>query len=139
MPRPTFDASLRTGFDHIDEEHRLFLEILAELSAQIQSGHHRQGVLDAFQGMRLYATGHFSDEEALMASLDYPEREAHGRLHVTFQTMVKDLEGRLHEGVGLVSLETLEFLGEWFIGHIRTEDQRYAAFAREKGLVPARS
>lgn len=132
MQQPLFDDSLRTGFDAIDEQHRLFLEMLSELTSQIEAGQHRQGVLDAFQGMRMYADGHFTDEEELMLGRDYPELSAHKRLHETFRAMVTELESRIGEGPGLVSLETLEFLGSWFIGHIRNEDLRFAAFARSK-------
>ena len=132
MQQPQFDDSLRTGFDSIDEQHRLFLDMLAELSSQIEAGQHRQGVLDAFQGMRMYAEGHFDDEEALMQSRGYPQLVAHQRLHETFRAMVAELEGRIGEGPGLVSLETLEFLGAWFIGHIRNEDLQFAAFAHAK-------
>lgn len=132
MPQPVFDDSLATGFPDIDEQHRLFLDMLAELGTRIQQGRHRQGVLDAFQGMRAYADGHFSDEEALMAEKGYPELPAHQQLHNTFRAMAGELEGRLDAKAGLVSLETLEFLGAWFIGHIRNEDQRFAAFARSR-------
>jgi hemerythrin-like metal-binding protein len=130
MPQECYDDSLTTGFDDIDAQHRLFLEMLAELGGQIEAGHQRQGVLDAIQGMRLYADGHFADEEALMAGKNYPELPAHVQLHQTFRNMVGELEGRLAAGPGLVSLETLEFLGAWFIGHIRNEDLRFAAYAR---------
>jgi hemerythrin-like metal-binding protein len=137
MEQPRFDESLRTGFEAIDEQHRLFLDMLAELGGQLTAGQHRQGVLDAFQGMRLYADGHFTEEEALMASHAYPELEAHRRLHRTFRAMARELEERFGEGEGLVSLETLEFLGAWFIGHIRNEDQRFAAHVR--GRKPSSS
>ena len=130
MQIPIFEDSLLTGFEAIDEQHRLFLTMLAELGAQIEAGHHRQGVIDAFQGMRLYADGHFAEEEILMQQRGYPELEAHKRLHATFLAMAADLEARLGQGAGLLSVETLEFLGSWFIGHIRNEDQRFAAFAR---------
>ena len=130
MRQSAFDESLRTGFDTIDEQHSLFLSMLTELGNQLEAGHHRQGLLDAFQGMRLYADGHFADEEYLMEARGYPEIDAHRRLHETFRAMASDLESRLGEGPGLLSLETLEFLGAWFIGHIRNEDQRFAAFAQ---------
>ncbi len=130
MEQPEFDASLRTGFETIDEQHRLFLDMLDELGSRIETGQHRQGVLDAFQGMRAYAEGHFADEEALMQRHAYPALAAHCRLHATFRDMVRELEGRLGEGPGLLSLETLEFLSSWFIGHIRNEDQRFAAHVR---------
>jgi hemerythrin len=132
MAQALFDASLATGFSHIDAQHRLFLEMLTELGGQIEAAHHKQGVLDAFQGMRLYADGHFTDEEALMAEKGYPDLLSHQQLHQTFRAMVAELEGRFNDGPGLVSVETLEFLGAWFIGHIRTEDQKFAAFARSQ-------
>jgi hemerythrin len=124
-----YDPSLSTGFDDVDEQHRMFLDMLGELASRIEEGAHRQGFLDALQGMRIYAGQHFSDEEALMAAGDYPEIEAHRRLHETFRNMTGELEKRAADGPGLVSLEMLEFLGQWFIGHIRTEDLRFAAYA----------
>jgi hemerythrin len=127
-----YDPSLSTGFDDIDEQHRLFLDMLGELTARIEEGALRQGFLDALQGMRIYAAQHFSDEEALMATWAYPEYEAHCRLHETFRNMAGQLEKRAAAGPGLVSLEMLEFLGQWFIGHIRTEDLRFAAQAKAR-------
>lgn len=132
MQPATFDDSLNTGFDTIDAQHRMFLDMLAELGEQIQAGHHRQGVLDAFQGMQAYADGHFADEEAIMAGHDYPALAAHRRQHDTFRRMTRELEGRAGEGPGLLSLETLEYLGTWFVGHIRNEDLAFAAFARKR-------
>lgn len=131
MEQLAFDDSLRTGFETIDEQHALFLAMLTDLAAQIEAGHHRQGVLDAFQGMKIYADGHFSDEEALMEARGFPRLPAHRQLHEAFRSMVLEFENRLGEGVGLVSLETLEYLGSWFIRHIRDEDMRFAAFARK--------
>lgn len=130
-----FDAALRTGFDNIDEQHALFLSMLTDLAAQIEAGRHRQGVLDAFQGMRLYAEGHFTDEEALMEAHGYPQLPAHRQQHDAFRGMVAEFEARLGESVGLVSLETLEYLGDWFIRHIRDADLRFGAFAREDDVV----
>lgn len=127
-----FDDSLRTGFASIDEQHEMFLGMLAELGARIETGEHHQGVLDALQGMCLYAQGHFTDEEGLMAEAGYPELTAHCRLHGSFRAMIGELQDRVGEGPGLLSLETLEFLGAWFIGHIQNEDQRFAAFAQSK-------
>ena len=135
MEQLAFDDSLRTGFETIDEQHALFLAMLTDLAAQIEAGHHRQGVLDAFQGMKFYADGHFSDEEALMAARGYPLLPAHRQLHEAFRDMVAEFEKRLGEGVGLVSLETLEYLGSWFIRHIRDEDMRFAAFVRESAAA----
>jgi len=113
----------------IDEQHQLFLEMIDELGDRIGAGAQRQGLLDALQGVRIYADIHFGDEEALMSAQHYPELAAHRRRHETFRHMINDLEARAKDGPGLVSLEMLEFLGQWFIGHIRTEDQRFAAFA----------
>lgn len=133
MPDLRFEPSMATGFEQIDDQHRLFLDMLGELAERIEQGAHRQGFLDALQGMRLYADSHFTDEEALMAEWHYPALPAHCRLHETFRTMAGDLEARAGEGPGLVSLEMLEFLGAWFIGHIRNEDQHFAAFTRNGG------
>lgn len=118
------------GIADIDEQHQLFLDMIAELGERIGAGAQRQGLLDALQGMRIYSDVHFDDEEALMCAQGYPELAAHCRLHETFRTMIADLEARAKDGPGLVSLEMLEFLGQWFLGHIRTEDQRFAAFVR---------
>ena len=130
MPQLRFEEPMATGFPDIDEQHHLFLDMVSELGTRIGEGAHRQGLLDALQGMRIYADIHFCDEEAVMSGRCYPELEAHCRLHETFRRMIGELESRAKDGPGLVSLEMLEFLGEWFIGHIRNEDQRFAAYAK---------
>lgn len=133
----TFDASLATGFETLDEQHQMFLDMLEELAQRIEDGAHRQGFLDALQGMKFYADSHFSDEEALMERQGYPALSRHRALHDTFRRMTEDLQSRASEGPGLISLEMLEFLGQWFIGHIRDADQRFAAFARSQGGAAA--
>jgi hemerythrin len=132
MSQVVFKASLAPEIPRIDEPHCLFLDMLTELGAQIEAGHHWQGTMDALQGMRVYAGGHFADEEALMAEKGYPERLDHKQLHDTFREMVGRLEGRLGDGPEAASRETLEYLTAWFTGHIRNEDQRFTAFSRSR-------
>jgi hemerythrin-like metal-binding protein len=137
MKKIAFDPCLLTGFEAIDEQHRLFMEMLGELAERIETGAHHQGFMDALQGMRLYAESHFTDEEVLMSQWGYPELLPHCGLHESFRRMAGDLEIRAKDGPGLVSLEMLEFLGQWFIGHIRDEDQRFAAYTRSGLDTPA--
>jgi len=134
MENLQLDDSLRTGFDNIDEQHLLFLAMLLELAGQVKAGQHRQGVLDALTGMRMYAGGHFVDEETLMSQYGYPQLGGHKHLHNVFRSMVADFESRIGEGDDLLSREALDFLNSWFAGHICREDMLFAAFVREYNI-----
>ncbi len=78
--------------------------------------------------LQLYAEHHFILEEAYMAELDYPQAEAHIRLHDRFReelsSMVEmplDMDRMLQESLSI-------FLSEWLKLHVFGIDKEFEDF-----------
>ena len=86
--------------------------------------------------MREYASTHFASEEALMEAHGFPGREAHRGEHLLYRKRVAELCVGSMQGDEAMPQELLEYLLWWWRHHILEEDMRYAAYFRERGIVP---
>ena len=121
-----------TGIEPIDRQHRQFVRLIEELEVAIQSRLDTKilSVIDEFSN---YASKHFRQEERLMCDNDYPDCDRHMSLHSDYVDKINSFRNRRHEFGS--NLKTLIYLREWFIDHICTEDSKYAAFLKEKGVT----
>jgi len=113
--------SLALHVDEVDAQH----QYLFELYNRFQAGEgtlDRDGLLADLLG---YAGSHFRDEEALMLSIGYPSSEfaKHKRSHEEFVSRV----GLLRESP---LWELLDYVREWLLRHIMSEDLRIAQFLK---------
>lgn len=115
-----------TGIAVIDEQHRVFVEMIAELGERIENGQERQGLLDALQGMTAYAAFHFTDEEALMRQAGYVDLPAHRKLHAHFLSRCEALDLTSGTARRPAALAALGYLMAWLLGHIKVEDMAFA-------------
>jgi len=115
------------GLDGIDEQHKSLFEIINRIW---------QGIIDRADNAQLaalvdelehYTRIHFVAEEAFMQSTNYPDFEAHKRIHQTFVDRVEQEKAAIAAG-RIVSLELVNFLQEWLAEHIKVSDREYANF-----------
>ena len=114
------------GVDIIDKEHKKLLSILNKLfdfGNKEEKSHF--ACQEAIKYFKDHAIQHFADEEAYMASINYPGLEAHKRIHRDFrERMLPALENEL-ELTGYSETSIQHFLGVcagWLIGHTLIED-----------------
>ena len=85
------------GVDIIDKEHKKLLSILNKLfdfGNKEEKSHF--ACQEAIKYFKDHAIQHFADEEAYMASINYPGLEAHKRIHRDFrERMLPALENEL--------------------------------------------
>lgn len=130
MDAPDWSPTLAMGHADIDEQHRMLIHMIRELDAQMNAGEHRQGVLDALQGMLAYAAAHFEDEEELMEEADWAGLDRHEGLHAEFLWKAGDLEAQVKVDYAQASREVLEYLLKWLVEHIQVEDRKFFESAR---------
>ena len=124
--RLMWDEQYNIGVDIIDKEHKKLFNILNKLF----DFRHREekshfACQEAIKYFKDHAIQHFADEEAYMASINYPGLEAHKRIHRDFrERMLPALENEL-ELTGYSETSIQHFLGiclGWLTGHIMLED-----------------
>lgn len=120
---------LALNIEAMDSEHKeLFIRINNLLAALLNDD------MDSIKGLLAklndYIEYHFTDEERLMGQYQYPELEAHHRLHSQYIREFKHIEERLGtEGFNaLVLIDIQEKLVTWLLEHIARVDQKYSRF-----------
>jgi hemerythrin-like metal-binding protein len=83
-------------------------------------------------GLVNYTKTHFNNEELHMSNMNYPELEAHRKMHKSFVDQVNNYYERLKAGKLILSIEVTNFLKDWLVNHIKGSDQQYAAFERSQ-------
>ena len=129
-----WDASLETGDELIDDQHRSLFALANNLQDAIEThADDAETVTDAVYRLTDYVVEHFADEEAFMDRCGYPAAECHKKLHGDLTAQTMSLAARAFNGEDLLPATIAPFLTAWLTGHIRAEDMLLVAFARSTG------
>ena len=89
--------NLETGFDRIDDQHKVLFKKLIEFHRACEEGLGRKAIVEMFAFIDRYVTAHFALEEAYMLSKRYPQYEEHRMAHDKLREEYKKLTGVLVE------------------------------------------
>jgi len=79
-----WDEGLSVGVDEIDNDHKMLVSIIAELSDAIEENHESDVIKDVFVKLESYVQLHFKREEALMRQCGYQDLDTHISSHQKF-------------------------------------------------------
>ncbi|MFH1502529.1 MAG: bacteriohemerythrin [Candidatus Eisenbacteria bacterium] len=136
MAKDLWDDGLSVGVDLIDEQHKMLLGRLGELSDAVCSRQGSSQIVSTLTFLSEYVDFHFGTEEKHMAENDYPAYPEHKAAHEEFKATLGRLSDDFEEEgatTGLAeSINTL--LITWFFKHIRSVDQELGRFCNERGI-----
>jgi hemerythrin-like metal-binding protein len=119
------------GFRQIDDEHKeLFEAVRGVESAMARNAEAAEtGVL---LKQLVAATGkHFAGEEVMMRGAKYPGLALHAGNHRRLMEKVEAFAARHGQGGVAVNQHALNFLRDWLLHHIETDDARMGAWFKE--------
>lgn len=125
-----WDESMALHLPTIDRQHKQLIGWINALSDSVLKGEGALVIDDMLQKLVSYVQEHFSYEERLMLSHNFPGFTSHRQEHDFFVTRLGDMHARITNGEEL-SIKTLDFLIDWTINHIKGTDQIYGRFLRE--------
>ena len=127
---PTWSSDLETGDEAIDKDHREIIERINLFQTAYHQGMGEEQIEPLVQYLESYIDRHFTAEEELMTSHNYPGLREHRELHMEFRQKFSDLMEQLRsEGPGVKLATTAYFLMEqWLWVHIATLDKKMADF-----------
>ncbi len=126
-----------TGVEEIDNQHKVLVSLINELSGLVSDKFDRGGAEDVFNQLKSYTEFHFATEESLMAQYHYVERDLHAHLlqHRQFEEEIASVQHDFSQ----ISIEDcnviLSYLTNWLIKHICKVDKRFSAFILSKRQV----
>jgi hemerythrin-like metal-binding protein len=120
------------GFRGIDDEHKeLFEAVRGVESAMARNAGPVE--TDALLKKLVAATGkHFANEEAIMRGAKYPGLALHAANHQRLMEKAEAFAARHGQGGVAVNQHTLNFLRDWLLHHIETDDARLGAWLKER-------
>jgi hemerythrin len=125
----------RTGVEALDRDHEAFLNEAAVVCENLTADDDRKMQRQVLTFLEDYAKRHFAREEMLLQTHGYPDLARHRREHQAFREEVADFRRRLETHSSGLAADFVEFLRDWIVDHLLTEDQNYSAFFRDRGVT----
>lgn len=124
--------TLSVSVQAMDDEHQVLIKKMNALHAAHVAKRDSKVLGEMLGDLAKYTTKHFADEEAYMASIQYPGLESHKGIH-------KNLLARVGEHVaafeksGKLDQAFFSFLAFWLSAHIQGVDKKYSELVRKAG------
>lgn len=129
-----WDEKYAVNIKEIDVQHKKLIELINGLNEAIYLGQGCQKLELVFKELVEYTKTHFSNEEELMRSNDYPDFLKHKVKHEELTKEVVSLQKQFEGGRILITMQVMKFLKDWLINHIQNIDKKYAPFLKSKGV-----
>lgn len=120
-----WSQKLEFGLPIIDDQHKQ----LFNLAATFAGNGDDIRVMKTLATLSDYVKVHFRAEEEMLAKLNYPDLEAHQRLHAEFKGMLlKLLDNARHLTLDEIANEVEYLIYGWFANHIMQADVAYVGW-----------
>ena len=129
-----FDASLVTGNEMIDEQHKELIGKIDKLVECCEQGGGKLEAIKMLDYLSYYTEFHFGEEEKLQEEVSYPGMEGHKAKHEEFKKAVAELHEMLVEEEGpsdAFVAAVKKNVVDWLFDHIKNMDQALAAFVQK--------
>ena len=127
-------ASLETGIDWLDRDHRRIIELANQLAEVLKDTHTEAAVNGLIDDVCGYFAHHFAEEEAMMDRMNYPDEREHKADQLELIATLDQINGlrqRDAEGCGDLALLVLN----WLASHLNTRERDFAAFLRAGSIA----
>ena len=136
MTEIKWDDSLSVGIELIDEQHKMLIQKIKDLSDAVDAARGLEKVIQTLEFMLDYTEFHFSTEEKHMYNMDYPGRDVHKQQHEEFKTTINEMVTEFHEDGATAQLSKWvnNYLINWLVNHIKSVDTKLSEFLQEQGF-----
>jgi hemerythrin len=131
----TWDKSLETGYEQIDNQHKQLFAVINEFLANCKEGSTASTTVLTrnLNYLNDYTIQHFFDEEIIQRDTKYPDFENHKKVHDDFKATIRDFKIRLLiKGPSReLTDEVKQTIGDWLVNHIKVMDKKLGTYLKE--------
>ena len=117
------------GIPIIDEQHRSIVSTINTFHYYISNGIDKNVIFSTLKILEQYTKLHFQTEQELMQLAGYLDLASHLELHKEIITRTEQIVRNVN--ITNNSDEVLQFLKDWWIGHINKEDRKYVSYVSQ--------
>ena len=130
MPFFKWSDSYSVGTPGIDAQHKKLFALINDLHEAMSQGKGKDILGKILDGLMDYTKVHFSDEEKMLAKVNYPELAIQRTQHTAFVKKLSELQTDYKNGKAAMTLPVLEFLNDWLLNHILKVDKKYESYVK---------
>jgi hemerythrin len=136
MTKIQWDESLSVGVDLIDDQHKMLIQRIKDLSDAVNSSRGAIEIGKTLGFMIDYTGFHFSTEEKHMTDLGYPGYDVHKQQHEEFKSTLDEMVMEFEEDGATAQLSEWvnNYLINWLVKHIKSIDTKLSEFLQQKGF-----
>lgn len=126
--------SYSVGINTIDSQHKKLVDIINSLYESFVDQTAAQKLEPILNELIDYSQYHFKTEEDLFHDYDYPKKNVHISKHQGFIKKINEFHFKVVQEKVNITYQLMNFLRNWLLDHIQSEDQEYSVFLRSKGI-----
>jgi hemerythrin len=134
MRKIEWKESFSVGVKSLDSQHQEVVSHLNTIFTFFEDPTKRSKMPELLTNLENYAVNHFSTEEKLFEKYKYHATEDHKKEHQLYVEKMRQFRQRLDNLDESVFVGILEFLSDWWMGHIQGCDQDYKRFLNNCGV-----
>jgi len=123
-----WSPKFETGYEIIDNQHKTLFKLVSDLIELCQIPDNKITIGKTLFFLADYTVEHFSIEERISRKFNYPQYDAHKKMHENFTQNIVDLTRHYNkngDSKELFSMVT-KMIVKWLILHIQSEDFKIA-------------
>ncbi len=125
-----WNENYSVGVKELDAQHQMLFNYINELHDAMKAGKSKDIISSTLQKLSDYARVHFTAEEKMMEQKKYPDLAKHKTEHMKFFEKVTDYQMNFNHKSFMTSLEIMDFLKNWLMGHILDTDKKYTPYMK---------
>ncbi|NTW26932.1 MAG: hemerythrin family protein [Candidatus Moranbacteria bacterium] len=130
-----WDEKYSVGVAEIDEQHKKLVATIAKLNEAISKAKSiEKDVKSVLTELKQYVEVHFSTEEKYFKEFNYEFAEQHILEHREFAKKIESFYEKYAGNEVEISFELIDFLEDWLLDHMMTQDRKYMHCFAENGL-----
>jgi hemerythrin len=129
-----WNEGLSVHVKEIDEQHKTFVGLINRLNDTLNSRKTGNDVKNILDELVAYAKLHFDTEEKYFKKFKYVDAKEHIDEHSKLLKKLRELHKSHSKDNIKVSFELIDFLEDWLINHLDTQDKKYVKCFNDHGL-----
>lgn len=120
------------GVKEFDDQHKKMFDLINGFFEAMKESKDRPGREELLRALVDYGQTHLATEEKYFDRYGYPRKEEHKKAHDSYRSKIGEFVAKKDDA--LLSFEIIDFLEDWWLGHITSLDREYKEFFRGKGV-----
>ncbi len=128
-PKIEWIPAYTVGREDLDRQHKVLFQLVDDIPTSLEHGDVNAIVMKLFK----YTREHFTNEERILAAINYPKLAEHKVHHINLISQLTDYGGQGFSDEKALN-DFREFAFNWITDHILQEDHQYVRYVKENDL-----